>query len=56
MVYMLLFDETNTVHVDMLLATIDDSLDALRDWDIADAHIRYHSNEKVKIVGIKPRD
>jgi hypothetical protein len=39
----------------MLLTTIDESLDALGDWDNADAHFRYHSNEKVNIVGIQPR-
>jgi hypothetical protein len=39
-VYRLLFDETNTKQVDTLLATIDKSLDALGDWDNADAHFR----------------
>jgi hypothetical protein len=38
----------------MLLATIDESLDALGDWDNADVNFRYHSNEKVNIVGIQP--
>jgi hypothetical protein len=51
-VYRLLFDETNTEQVDTLLATIDESLDALGDWDNADAHFIYHSNEKVNIAGI----
>jgi hypothetical protein len=51
-VYVLLFDETNTLQVDIFLATIDESLDALSEWDNADAHFRYHSNEKVNIVGI----
>jgi hypothetical protein len=32
-VYRLLFDETNTEQVDTLLATIDESFDALGDWD-----------------------
>jgi hypothetical protein len=45
-VYRLLFDETNTSQVDMRLATIDDSLDALRGWDNPDAHFRYHRNKK----------
>jgi hypothetical protein len=53
-VYMLLFVEKNTEQVDTLLATIDESLDALGDWDNADSHFRYHSNEKVNIVGIHP--
>jgi hypothetical protein len=53
-VYRLLLDETNTEQVDMLLATIDESLNALGVWDNADTHFRYHSNEKVKIVGIQP--
>jgi hypothetical protein len=39
-VYRLLFDESSTVQVDTLLATIDDSLDVLGDWDNADAHTR----------------
>jgi hypothetical protein len=38
-----------------LLATINDSLDALGDWDNADTHFRYHINEKYNIVGIQPR-
>jgi hypothetical protein len=54
-VYRLLFDETNTEQVDTLLITIDESLDALGDWDNADAHFRIHSNEKVNIVDIKRR-
>jgi hypothetical protein len=54
-VYRLLFDETNTEQVDTLLASIDESLDALGDWDNADAHFRYHSYEKVNIVGIHPQ-
>jgi hypothetical protein len=45
-VYRLLFDETNTEQVDTLLTTIDESLNALGDWDNADAHLTYHSNEK----------
>jgi hypothetical protein len=54
-VYRLLFDETNTVQVDKLLATIDNSLDALGDPENANAHFRYHSYEKVNIIGIQPR-
>jgi hypothetical protein len=54
-VYRRLFDETNMKQVDMLLATIDESLDALGDWDNADAHFRYHINEKVNMVGIQSR-
>jgi hypothetical protein len=54
-VYRLLFDETKTEQVDTLLATIDKSLDALGDWDNADSHYRFHSHEKVNIVGIQPR-
>jgi hypothetical protein len=53
--YRLLFDETNAAQVDTLLATIDESLDALGNCDNADAHLRNHSNEKKKIVGIQPR-
>jgi hypothetical protein len=53
-VYRLLFDETNTAQVDTMLATVDDSLDALGYWDNVDAHFRYHRNEKVNIVGIHP--
>jgi hypothetical protein len=54
-VYRLLFNETNTEHVDTLLGTIDESLDAMGDWDNADSHYRFHSHEKVNIVGIQPR-
>jgi hypothetical protein len=54
-VYRLLFDETNTEQVDTLLGTIDESLDALGDWYNADANYRFHSHEKVNIVGIQPR-
>jgi hypothetical protein len=54
-VYRLLFDETNTAEVEILLATIDDSLDALGYWDNAEAHFRYQRNQKVNIVGIQPR-
>jgi hypothetical protein len=54
-VYRLLFDETNTEQVDTLLGTIDESLDAIGDWDNADSHYRFHSHEKVNIVGIQPR-
>jgi hypothetical protein len=54
-VYRLLFDETNTEQVDTLLGTIDESLDAMGDWDNADSHYRFHSHEKVNIVGIQPR-
>jgi hypothetical protein len=54
-VYRLLFDETNTEQVDTLLDTIDKSLDTMGDWDNADSHYRFHSHEKVKIVGIQPR-
>jgi hypothetical protein len=54
-VYRLLFDETNMEQVDTLLATIDESLNALGDWDNADTHFRYHSHEKVKILGIQLR-
>jgi hypothetical protein len=39
-VYRLLFDEKKVAQVDTLLATIDKSLDALGDWDNADAHLR----------------
>jgi hypothetical protein len=53
--YIILFDETNGAQVDTLLVTIDDSLDAVGDWDNADTHFRYHSNEKVNILGIQPR-
>jgi hypothetical protein len=53
-VYRLLFDETNTDQVDTLLATIDESLDALGDWDNAETHFRFHSHEKLNIVGIQP--
>jgi hypothetical protein len=54
-VYMLLFDEKNMEQVDTLLATIDESLDALGDWDNADTHYRFRSHEKVNIFGIQPR-
>jgi hypothetical protein len=54
-VYRLLFDETNTELVDTLLATIDESLDALGNWDNADTHYRFHGHEKVNIVGKQPR-
>jgi 5S rRNA maturation endonuclease (ribonuclease M5) len=54
-VYRLMFDETNTVQVDTLLANIDESVNALGDWDNTDAHFRHHSNKKVNIVGIQPR-
>jgi hypothetical protein len=45
-IYMLLFDETNTEQVDTLLGTIDESLDALGNWDNADSHCRFNSHEK----------
>jgi hypothetical protein len=54
-VYRLLFDESTTEQVDMLLGTTDESLDAMGDWDNADSHYRYHSHEKINIVGIQPR-
>jgi hypothetical protein len=54
-VYRLLFDESNTEQVDALLGTIDELLGAMGDWDNADSHFRYHSHEKVNIVGIQPR-
>jgi hypothetical protein len=54
-VYRLLFDEANTEQVDTLLSTINESLDAMGDWDNADSHYRFHSHEKVNIVGIQPR-
>jgi hypothetical protein len=53
--YRLLFDETNTEQVDTLLGTIDESIDAMGDWDNADSHYRFHSHEKVNKVGIQPR-
>jgi hypothetical protein len=53
-VYRFLFDEANTEQVDMLLGTIDESLDAMGDWDNADSHYRYHSHQKNNIVGIQP--
>jgi hypothetical protein len=53
-VYRLLFEETNTEQVDTLLATIAELLDVSADWYNADAHCRYHSNEKQNIVSIKP--
>jgi hypothetical protein len=37
-VYRLLFDETNTEQVDTLLANIDESFDALGDWDNANTY------------------
>jgi hypothetical protein len=54
-VYHLLFDESNTEQVYTLLGTIDESLDSMGDWDNADSHYRYHSHEKVNIIGIQPR-
>jgi hypothetical protein len=54
-VYRLLFDETNTEQVGTLLGTIDESLDAMGDWDNADSHYRFHSHKKVNMVGIQPR-
>jgi hypothetical protein len=54
-VYRLLFDESNTEQVDTLLGTIDESLDAMGHWDNTYSHYRYHSHEKVNIVGIQPR-
>jgi hypothetical protein len=54
-VYRLLFDETHTEQVDTLLGTIDETLDAMGDWDNANSHYRFHSHKKVKIVGIQPR-
>jgi hypothetical protein len=54
-VYHFLFDESNTEQVDTLLGTIDESLDEMGDWDNADSNYRYHSHEKVNIVGIQPR-
>jgi hypothetical protein len=54
-VYRLLFDEANTEQVDTLLGTIDESLDAMGDWDNTESHYRFHSHEKVNIVGIQPR-
>jgi hypothetical protein len=54
-VYRLLFDEANTEQVDTLIGTIDESLDAMDDCNNADSHYRYHSHEKVNIVGIQPR-
>jgi hypothetical protein len=39
-VYRLFFDESNTEQVDTLLGTIDESLDAMGDWDNADSHYR----------------
>jgi hypothetical protein len=53
--YRLLFDETNTEQVDTLLVTIDESLDALGDWDNVDTSFRFQIHEKVNIVGIQPR-
>jgi hypothetical protein len=54
-VFRLLFDESSTEQVDTLLGKIDESLDAMGDWDNADSHYRYHSHKKVNIVGIQPR-
>jgi hypothetical protein len=54
-VYRLLFDESNTEQVDTLFGTIDESLDAIGDWENANSHYIYHSHEKVNIVGIQPR-
>jgi hypothetical protein len=54
-VYRLLSDESNTDQVDTLLGMIDESLDVMGDWYNADSHYRYHSHEKVNIVGIQPR-
>jgi hypothetical protein len=54
-VYRLLFDEANTEQVVTLLGTIDESLDAMGDWDNADSHYRFLSHKKVNIVGIQPR-
>jgi hypothetical protein len=53
--YRLLFHETNTEQVDTLLGNIDESLDAMGDWENADSHYRFHSQEKVNIVGLQPR-
>jgi hypothetical protein len=53
-VYRLLFDESNTEQLYTLLGTINESLDTMGDWDNADSHYRYHSHEKVNIVGIQP--
>jgi hypothetical protein len=39
-----------------LLGTIAESLDAMGDWDNADSHYRFHSHEKVNIVGIQQHD
>jgi hypothetical protein len=54
-IYMPLLDEKNASQVDTLLATIEDSLDALGGWDNSNAHFRYHINEKVNIIGIQLR-
>jgi hypothetical protein len=54
-VYRLLFDEANTEQVDTLLGTIDESLDAMGDWENTYSHYRFHSHEKVNIVSIQPR-
>jgi hypothetical protein len=53
---LVLFDEMNTTQVNSLPTTINESLDTLGDWYKADANFRYHSNEKVNIVGIQLRD
>jgi hypothetical protein len=55
-VYRLLFDESRTEQVDTLLGTIDESLDAMGDWNNTDSHYRYHSHEKANNAGIQPRD
>jgi hypothetical protein len=54
-VYRLSSHESNTEQVDILLGTIDKSLDAMGDWDNADSHYRYHSHQKVNIISIQPR-
>jgi hypothetical protein len=54
-VYRLLFDKTHTEQVDSLLATIHESLNAFCDWDNAETHYRFHSHEKVNIIGIQQR-
>jgi hypothetical protein len=45
-VYQLLFDESNTEQVDTLLGTIDESLDAMGDWDNTDSHYIFHLLDK----------
>jgi hypothetical protein len=54
-VYRLLSSESSKEQLYTLLGTIDESLDAMGDWDNADSHNRYHSHEKLNIVGIQPR-